>query len=536
MDSTPAALLPFSLIYNHNLYLDQFVKYFQVPGQKPLYFWGFARGHWYSAYPVVLPIIISPLYWLVLKMLSFNSSNIPAMIAFANFMEKFSASLVAALSVSFIFLLLRKTNKQYALFLTFTYAFATSTWVISSQALWQHGLSQLFIILALLTFYQAQENDNYLYLSGLFASLAVAERYPNFIFALFMLVLVFYIYRQRVIKFVLPCLLVGPLLLGYNLYVYGSIKGGYILPFKRGIFEGLSLLFFYPNKGLFIYTPVTIFSFLGIYFFLKRYKLYEKLHIKSIYLVSIGSIISGSILLSKWPGLGGSSYGPRFFTDLLPFFVILLVPFIEGIVLIEKKAKKLVISLFVLAVLFSFLVQVIGAFFYSGVDGPANSSFADWRSSQIVKAIRLGPYTRPYIDFAYQIGWLKQNELLPATALKAKIKIKSGRSKLKVGELSNYLIEITNTSKEIWPRGWDSSQMRSILITSFFINSKGDAYQGISWLVSKSLRPNQKIDMDFLAEAPSKPGKYTLKFDLQQEFVVWFNQPTQLRVQVSALR
>ena len=56
-------------------------------------------------------------------------------------MEKLSASFLAALSASLLYLVLRRRAKpSIALLLTLAYAFGTTTWVISSQALWQHGV------------------------------------------------------------------------------------------------------------------------------------------------------------------------------------------------------------------------------------------------------------------------------------------------------------------------------------------------------------------------------------------------------------
>ncbi len=61
-------------------------------------------------------------------------------------MEKLTASFLAALSVSLLYLLLRRrTAPPIALLLAVAYAFGTTTWVISSQALWQHGMAQVLV-------------------------------------------------------------------------------------------------------------------------------------------------------------------------------------------------------------------------------------------------------------------------------------------------------------------------------------------------------------------------------------------------------
>ena len=46
-----------------------------------------------------------------------------------------------------MFLLLRRrAQARLAFLLTLVFAFGTTTWVIGSQALWQHGLGELLIV------------------------------------------------------------------------------------------------------------------------------------------------------------------------------------------------------------------------------------------------------------------------------------------------------------------------------------------------------------------------------------------------------
>src|SRR5207247_11471434 len=61
------------------------------------------------------------------------------------------ASVAAAASVALFYRLLRRrAGPRSALLLTFAYAFGTTTWVISGQALWQHGVGELLVVSALL--------------------------------------------------------------------------------------------------------------------------------------------------------------------------------------------------------------------------------------------------------------------------------------------------------------------------------------------------------------------------------------------------
>src|SRR5712691_9843790 len=64
MDSIPARLLPFSLLREGNLDLDEFGfgSASQSQASSLPYFVVATRGHIMSFYPVVLPVVISPLY------------------------------------------------------------------------------------------------------------------------------------------------------------------------------------------------------------------------------------------------------------------------------------------------------------------------------------------------------------------------------------------------------------------------------------------------------------------------------------------
>ena len=87
-------------------------------------------------------MLIAPLYLPAVGYLHLRGWTDARLDHVAQVMEKLSASLVAALSASLLYLLLRRrAAPPIALLLTLAYAFGTTTWVISSQALWQHGMA-----------------------------------------------------------------------------------------------------------------------------------------------------------------------------------------------------------------------------------------------------------------------------------------------------------------------------------------------------------------------------------------------------------
>ena len=151
-DTYPARYLPFAILQSHTLFLDPVAKV-AAQGGADLAFWMVHRpdGHIISLYPVVVPVLVAPLYLPAAGYLHFRGWTDARLDRVARVMEKLSASFLAALSVSLLYLLLRRRAKpSIALLLTLAYAFGTTTWVIASQALWQHGLAELLVIGALL--------------------------------------------------------------------------------------------------------------------------------------------------------------------------------------------------------------------------------------------------------------------------------------------------------------------------------------------------------------------------------------------------
>ena len=139
-DALPARYLPFAIWEHHTLLLDP-VESLVLQGREPRAndsrpqphpaFWTVTRpnGHLVSLYPVVLPVTIAPLYLPAVTYVHWQGRTDERVDHIARIMEKFSASLMAALSASLLYLLLRRrATPRIALLLTVAYAFGTTTW------------------------------------------------------------------------------------------------------------------------------------------------------------------------------------------------------------------------------------------------------------------------------------------------------------------------------------------------------------------------------------------------------------------------
>ena len=141
-DTLPASLLPFSILDQHTVFFDHFMNYIQTI--KNPYMFTVHGGHYVSFFPIVLPVIVTPLY--VIPYLFLNFFHIPVDMVNPSFamiclvMDKIAASFIATLSAVFLYMSLKHLfSAKISLLCTLIYAFATSTWTISSQSLWQHG-------------------------------------------------------------------------------------------------------------------------------------------------------------------------------------------------------------------------------------------------------------------------------------------------------------------------------------------------------------------------------------------------------------
>ena len=264
-DTLPARLLPFSLLLNGNLYLDEWMQPFlQHQLDHGIYFATKSHGHWMSSYPILLPFLVLPLYMVPVWWLSHQPKPVDLGMVFliADTMEKLSAALIAALSVWVLYRALRKVVSPVAgMLIALIYGLASSTWSISSQALWTHGLTQLAFALLLWSLLRSPAAPGYAFWVGLALAIAVANRPPTAL--LLLVVLVYFVrhQRNRLVPLFAPLLIFGCLVLAYNLYFFGNLFGAYSPAHRmmgyRGVLDAFSGSLGSGAAGLLMSLPWT---------------------------------------------------------------------------------------------------------------------------------------------------------------------------------------------------------------------------------------------------------------------------------------
>lgn len=367
-DTVPARFLPISILRELDFDLDEFPFLYDLESSKrfPLvaflfkgedapYFLVHRNGHYISLYPPGPALLALPIYALPVVMgLSATSNWIP-------YLEKLSATLIAALSVLFLFWALGElVTEKAALAIAIIYAFGTSTFSVSSQALWQHAPSQCLLSLALYFLLRGIKEVRYIPYASLVMACTIVMRPTNALIALPIGLYILHKYPHLIVRSILFALPPLSFLVLYDHVYFGSIMAnGYTASgvvsgssFSTPVFEGLSGLLFSPSRGLFIYSPILIFSILGIV------KSWAERVVIFRYL-TIGLVLD-LLLYCKWMGWdGGTGFGPRILADLSPIFCLFLYPIFK-----IMEGRYLLRIVFLTLGLVSIGFHALGAFWY----------------------------------------------------------------------------------------------------------------------------------------------------------------------------
>lgn len=343
-----------------------------------------------SLYPVVTPLLVAPLYLPAYLWLEGRGWKQPDIDRVAEVMEKLSASLIAYLASVLMFLLLRREKVPWALPLSIAFAFGTNTWMISSQALWQHGTAEILVVLAL-GLCLLERSPRRLVLLGLVCALMAANRPPDAILAAGFLL---YALRDKrdlrwlVLGAALPLLA----LLAYNLATYGNPVGGYAdregsgSRFFRVDLAGPAGMLLSPGRGLLVFTPFLLFLPIGV-----AQRLKDPRTRRLTVFVGVACLVQ-LLFYSQTDWRAGVSWGPRWLTDMLPILVWLLAPVPE---VLRPHARRVLVATMAVAV----GVQLIGAFWYTRVSderlfsGPPTSLREVWKpaNTPFVVELQHGP-------------------------------------------------------------------------------------------------------------------------------------------------
>ena len=402
-DDVPSSLLAFNWLENHQANFDIFrnnpFMYTQelalIGRQNPYYFIESSTGHLSAKYPIGPSIVSFPIYALFfLGTKAYDAINtvltgIPSDsldLLSEEFLrsqrtnyETVAATLLATLSVVIFYLVSKlKFGQTTALLSTFIFGCSTSVWVVCSQGLRQHTVSNLVLLATMLALLKANRSIGntqriLLVLAGSFAGLLHASRPTSLLFFAALIAYCLYTYRKNSLLFLLgtSSILIG---MAWNVYYFGFsnfLKGGYAQ--LTGMSQTYSLEYFpesaiglllSPSRGWLILCPVLLFIVPGIR------RVFRWASGNDEKLLACLSLACLALYVQYWFYFAWSGvlvYGPsRFLIDVLPVLCFLINYFIYDHFQLVDSGKKSLFNrtfvIFITCIVFSTFVQAIGAF------------------------------------------------------------------------------------------------------------------------------------------------------------------------------
>lgn len=329
-DSRWTLYLAESLVRSGDLNLDEYRSLVRTGDAYTL---TRAGGHLHSYFPIGAALAAVP-YMAVLDRLApaLWGIDLYAYLQQAKFdpfvaqLELTWASVIAAAAAAVVYLAARqKIGRARSVLLAGIFAFGTAAWSTASRALWQHGPSMLLLAIALYLALCARTNERVIRFLGAILALACITRPTNVVvLAVFALYVALY-YRRQLAGYLLGAGVVALLFVVYSLSVFGTVLPDYYragrLALHPDFGTALAGNLVSPGRGLLVYSPVFLLCAYGVWLS-ARWK-----HLAALTVPVVLALLLHWIVISLFPHWwGGHAYGPRYFTDVTPFLVFLLIP------------------------------------------------------------------------------------------------------------------------------------------------------------------------------------------------------------------
>jgi hypothetical protein len=226
-------------------------------------------------------------------------------------------------------------SSLWSLLITAAATFGTPVWSTASRAVWSHTWG--IFILGFVLWFLVRAEVRQARLRPVLLATCLSWLYfvrPTFSVAIVGITLYVFIYHRQVF---LPFVITGCVWLaafvGFSEYHFGELLPLYYrcqwdgFRFATSFPEGLAGSLISPARGLFVYVPIVIF----VAYLLVRYRKTLRLRLA----VLAASVICLHLLLisAYGPWHAGHSYGPRYSTDLVPWFALL------GMLAVEARLR-----------------------------------------------------------------------------------------------------------------------------------------------------------------------------------------------------
>lgn len=561
-DSVSNTLLAFNWLEHHTLTFDAFRQgRYYMPNNLygsngiPYFFVEAPNGHLSSAYPIGSAIVSFPVavvYFIYLKLsILLQTNSLDSVMSLditgrefevhRHTFEKLSASLLTAIATTVFYLTARlKFSRAVSLVATFIYAFSTLNWVVSSQGLWQHTVSNIVLISAILALFKANRSENrqktiLLLVAGFFCGLLPGIRPTGLLFSIAIIAYSILVHRQQTLF-----LFIGAssalLNVGWNIYFFGlSLRslliGGYskllqvnsssyefTIRYAKEAFFGLLVS---PSRGFLIFSPILLFSIPGIARISSSKADHDE---KLLRFLAIACLLLFMQYCFYVPWWGATTYGSRFLVDTLPVLCYLICYFLRN--LFEKDwqnksiARIAISTLFAISLFFSTFTQVVGAFSdrYIWDNAPQfqQARFWNWQDSQISRHaknlwLKIDNPIESLSRYAQGLdGVIKQIKDANAQPISNSITVTPS-------QFLSLNAELQNTGRSQWYGYKTGIPKGSIIVRVRFFDPQGNAVRVVSsnLLYTPDITPPGETATALgRIWFPQQPGHYTMVFRL----------------------
>jgi len=200
---------------------------------------------------------------------------------------------------------------------------------------------------------------------------------------------------KAVIAYGLGSLIVGVLLIAFNMQVWGEIIPPYYNPGRIAVsatvWQALAGNLISPARGLLVFSPVLLLALPGFYLALRTRD------DRPLGLALLVAVLTHWIVVSRFPHWwGGHSFGPRFMSDILPFLLVALAFTIQRAEAFRQPRFGIVLATFVTLSVISVAIHSQGAIHSAGSRWnyvPNNidrhpERLWDWHDPQVLARLR----------------------------------------------------------------------------------------------------------------------------------------------------
>jgi hypothetical protein len=402
-DSIRAVPTAVSMVLYQTINLDHFKGHLVKPHIDVVV----SHGHIYPLYPWVTSLFAVPWVFadLVLNKIGIGSGPLGLLRNTNNWeMQAFSmAVVVAAASVVIYCIAIRvltvdvTRRRRWAFVVALGFAFATPAWSTASRSMWEHGPSMFCLAVALLCALRAREGLTGFTGMGLALGVAYTVRPTDSIPVIILGLWVLGWHRRHFLRFAAGALIPLGIFVVVNLSTYHEILPPYFgqdqnFAFSATFFDAFVANLISPARGLLVFVPIVGLSVAGVV-------LLHRSHTLSPFWIAVAIVpVALLLMLSTFKiWWAGDAYGPRFFTDLMPFFVLLALPAVDHIAQHRFERNTLVVAVVSVCLVWSLFVEVQGATLRSSwcwnaepvnIDVRPNNVW-NWADPQFLRGIRV---------------------------------------------------------------------------------------------------------------------------------------------------